>query len=88
VWVDGRSIDFWTIETRCEWRHVLNLHCDELLDLAATGRFTILVGYVGGHGAGSREELRNAFPLTLYTASKNRKQQVELPSGSVLIRGM
>jgi len=34
-----------------------------------------VVGYVGSHG-GSSEELRNAFPLILYTASKNQKQQV------------
>jgi len=58
VRVDGRSIDFWTIETRCEWWYVLDLHCDNVLDLTATdSRFTILVGYVGGHG-GSSEELR------------------------------
>ena len=60
--VDGRSIDFCT----SEWWRVLELHCDELLDLAVTDRFTILVGHVGGHG-GSSEELRDAFPLTLYT---------------------
>ena len=82
MWVDGRSIDFWTIETGCEWRDVLDFHCDELLDFAVTDRSAILVGYVGGHG-GSSEELRNTFPLTLYTASKNQKQQVEFLSGSV-----
>ena len=77
--VDGRSIDFLTIGTGYEWWHVqvLGLHCDDLLDLAATGRFTILVGYVGGH-RGSREYLSNAFPLTtLYTESENWKQQVK-----------
>jgi hypothetical protein len=55
----------------------LDLHCDELLEFAAADRFTILVGYVGGHG-GSSEELAYAFPLILYTANKNQKQQVEV----------
>jgi hypothetical protein len=82
VRVDGRCIDFWTIGTcEPEWWHVLGLHCD---DLAATDRSTMLGGESMSHG-GSSEKLKDAFSLTLYTASENWKQQVRLlPCQSVV----